>query len=254
MELDDFQHKVFDFVKSRPSPGCHCSANAFMHLKKAWKIRKIDPEMAYFRCGCAEEEAATAIFQSLKRLKYANAKKLNFRNHVHKLAVEPFIWVINKAATVFHEAGCKPEVTITEEQGKKVIYWSFIHPETRQRFRPVPPFNFVSKVNGSIYDFSLHTDLLKDIGNVKEVIDYLRNGANNRNLFLYASSQGIRKIDEIFVEKFIKEQYRNVTILLIIYLLIDTCNEQQSFVQQCLNAFIKMLGQLPKEIELEPSQ
>lgn len=254
MELEDFQKEIFEFVKTRPSPGCHCAVNSFFHLKKAWKIREIDPEMAYFRCGCAEEETASTIFQSLKRLRYRNADKLNFRNHVHKLAVEPFIWAVNKAATPFHEMGCTPEVTITEENGKKVIFWSFIHPETKQRVKPIPPFNLVSKIDGIVYDFSHHTNLLKEIGNAKEVIDYLRKGPNNRNLFLYAASNGIRQIDKSFVTTFIKEQYSNVTKLLIIYLLIDTYPEHQSFVQQCLNAFIKMLGQIPEEIEIVPNK
>ncbi len=150
--------------------------------------------------------------------------------------------------------GCEPEVTITDENGKKVIFWSFIHPETKERVRPVPPFNFVTRINGTIYDFSHHTNLLKDIGNAKEVIDYLRKGPNNRNLFLYAASNGLRKIDKTFVVNFIKKQYSNVTKLLIVYLLIDTYPERQSFVQQCLNAFIKLLGQIPEEIEIEPNK
>ena len=126
------------------------------------------------------------------------------------------------------------------ENGKTVIFWSFIHPETKQRVKPVPAFNFVSKINGVVYDFSHHTNLLNDIGNTKEVIDYLRKGEDNRNLFLYASN-GIRQIKKNFVEGFIKEQYSNVTQLLIIYLLIDTCPKQQPFIQQCLDGFLKML-------------
>ena len=251
MELTEFQKQVFEFVKTRPSPGCHCAKNAFLHLHKVWEIREIDPEMAYFRCGCAEEEAATAIFQSLKRLQYPNAEKLKFRNHLHKLAVVPFIWAINKAATPFHEMGYDIQVTIGEEMGKQVIYWNFIYPGTKQRVKPDPPFNFISSVNGVLYDFSRQIDLLKDIGNDGKVVEYLKRGPNNRNLFLYAASDGIRKIDDTIVVNFIKEQLSNVTNLLIVYLLIDTYPVRQTFVKQCLNAFIKMVGELPAEIEIE---
>ncbi len=253
MELTEFQKQVFEFVKTRPSPGCHCAKNAFLHLHKAWEIREIDPEMAYFRCGCAEEEAATAIFQSLKRLRYPNAKKLRFRDHLHKLAVVPFIWAINKTATPFHEMGCEIQVMISEQKGKQVIYWSFIDPETKKRVKPDLPFNFTSSVNGVAYDFSHQINLLKDIGKDGEILEYLKRGPNNRNLFLYAASNGIRRIDNTIVMNFIKDQLSNVTNLLIVYLLIDTYPVHQTFVKQCLNAFIKMVGELPDEIEIELS-
>jgi len=252
MELDDFQKQVFDFVKTRPSPGCHCAVNAFRHLRKAWRIRKIDPEMAYFRSCCAEEEAATAIIQSLKRLHYPNADKLNYHNHVHKASVIPFIWAINNTAIPFHEMGCEPMVEIKEENGEMIIFWSFIHPDTKQRMRVDPPFNLVAKINGQVYDFAHDINLLKDIGKTKEVIDYLRKGANNRNLVLYSASNGIGQMRKSFVVNFVKEQYSNVTKLLLIYLLIDTYPEHQSFVQQCLNAFIKMLRKIPEDTEIKP--
>ena len=163
-------------------------------------IREIDPEMAYFRCGCAEEEAATAIFHSFKRLRYANCKKINFRTHLHKLAVHPFLWSVYKMTDSLFENNWEPLVTITEEKGKPSIYWSFILPNTQQRVKPEPPFNLISKLDGKLYDFSHHIDLLKGVGNVEVVIDYLKTGPNNRNKFLYAASNGRYRMKEGFIE------------------------------------------------------
>lgn len=251
-KLTPFQLQVFDFVKTRPStPGNHCAVNAFWHLKRAWMIREIDPEMAYFRCGCAEEEAATAIFHSLKRLRYANCKKINFRNHLHKLSVHPFLWTVYKMTDVPFQSNWDPIISITEEGGKPTISWSFILPTTKKRVKPEPPFNFFSKVDGEIYDFSRHIDRLKDIGQVETVLDYLKTGPNNRNMFLYAASNGRCRMREGLIDDFIRNQLANVVNMLIVYLLIDTYEVQQSFVQQCLNAFVKMLGQIPDEVEIE---
>lgn len=60
-------------------------------MEYAWKIKDIDPEMSVFRSITAEEEAATAIFLSLKEKKYENAEKLKFQDHSYKQALEPFI-------------------------------------------------------------------------------------------------------------------------------------------------------------------
>ena len=49
--------------------------HAFEHLDKAERIAELDPEMAVFRAITAEEEAATAVFFSLKQRGYDRAKK-----------------------------------------------------------------------------------------------------------------------------------------------------------------------------------
>ena len=252
-KLTSFQSQVFDFVKARPSPGNHCAVNAFWHLKRAWMIRQVDPEMAYFRCGCAEEEAATAIFHALKRLRYTNCKKINFRNHLHKLAVHPFLWSVYKMTESFFENKCEPLVTITEGE-RPSIYWSFLLPNSEQRVRPDPPFNFATKLEGEVYDFSHHIDLMKGDEFVGDVLDYLKTGPNNRILYLYAASNGVHRMRDGFIDDIIRNQLANVVNTLIVYLLIDTYEVHQSFVQQCLNAFVKMLGKIPDEIEIEPSK
>jgi hypothetical protein len=66
------------------------ASSAVDHLRRAWRIREVDPEMAVFRCITAEEEAVAAIFLSLKRRGYAGAKHLHWHNHRHKAVVLPF--------------------------------------------------------------------------------------------------------------------------------------------------------------------
>jgi hypothetical protein len=98
--------------------------------------------MAVFRSFCAEEEAATAIFHALKRLHYPSADKLDPRNHVQKVAVMPFLWMVNKAFTVVYEQGFQPAVTIGEEGGHKRITLSIQIPGSPHRVYPMPPLHF----------------------------------------------------------------------------------------------------------------
>src|SRR5919205_2516033 len=94
MRGTDYQRAVQELIQDRPSPGCHAANNALRHISKAWDIRNIDQEMAVFRSFCAEEEAAAAIFHALKRLRYLGTEKLDPRNHVQKVAVMPFLWMV----------------------------------------------------------------------------------------------------------------------------------------------------------------
>lgn len=87
--------------------------NAMYHLKMATQIAAIDPLMAAFRSVCAEEEAATALIFSLKRLKYKGADKIRFKSHQDKQMVIVFIQVIKDWYENFH-----PEIASTLEQAK----------------------------------------------------------------------------------------------------------------------------------------
>jgi hypothetical protein len=94
MKGTDYQKAVQELIKERPSPGRHAAFNALRHISKAWDLRNLDREMAVFRSFCAEEEAATAIFHALRRLRYPGAERLKHRDHVQKAAVMPFLWMV----------------------------------------------------------------------------------------------------------------------------------------------------------------
>ncbi len=251
LKTSPYQQKLEQIVSRCPAPGCYCALNAIDHLSKADAIKDIDPEMAFFRGACAEEEAATAIFQSLKRLRYPNADLLKPREHMQKVAVTPFLWAIHRAAEPALDAGCKPRVEIIGPEGQEKLRCSFIAPGTEQRVYPIPPLDFALTDNrdNTMYDFVNEIDLLKQFGNYKEVFDYLRNGANQRNRVLYASNNGSVELPRA-IEPFLLSQLETVTRLLTVFALIDGYPQQQSFVVQCLSAFVKMLGKAPEDVKV----
>lgn len=81
-ELDDFDRAIVDdLIPNSHAPGMWAAFNAIKHTNRAWKLRAVDPAMAAFRAITAEEEAAIALFKSLRRLGYPGADKLKIRDH-----------------------------------------------------------------------------------------------------------------------------------------------------------------------------
>ena len=251
MKSSRYQEKLERIIGRRPAPGRYCALNSIDHLAKADLIKEIDPEMAFFRGACAEEEAATAIFHSLMRLRYPNADLLKPRDHVQKVAVTPFLWALHRAVDPFLDAGFAPRVEVTGQEEEEILTCSFVVSVTGQRAYPVPPLDFsVKDANSETgYDFTSEIETLKQFGNFKDVLDYLRNGANQRNRVLYASQNGPLEVSGP-VEPFLNSQSETVTRLLTVFLLIDCYPQHQSFVVQSLSAFAKMLEKVPEEVKV----
>jgi hypothetical protein len=242
----DYQKAVQELIKERPSPGCHAAFNALRHISKAWDLRSIDREMAVFRSFCAEEEAAAAIFHALKRLRYPGAERLRHRDHVQRVAVMPFFWMINKAFTMVYEQGFQPAVTIREEEGRKRITLSIQIPGAPHRLYPMPPLHFSLSEGDVLYRFEREFDALKSIRNIQTMKEYVREGIAKRNGLLYAGGSGFPVVDTD-IEPMIQSQLETVTTLLTVYLLIDMYPQHQLFVQQCLDVFIGLMTNIPQE-------
>jgi hypothetical protein len=177
----DYQKAVQELIKERPSPGCHAAFNALRHISKAWELRTLDREMAVFRSYCAEEEAAAAIFHALKRLRYPGAERLKHRDHVQRVAVMPFLWMVNKAFTIVYRMGFQPAVTIGGEEGRKRIMLSIQIPGAPHRVSPMPPLHFSLSEGDVPYRFEREFDALKNMRNVETMKEYVREGIANRN-------------------------------------------------------------------------
>ncbi len=76
----------------------------------------VDLEMAAFRAITAEEEAASALFHSLKRRRYAGAARLSPRNHVHKNAVAPFCTAVSRVLAATEEIGMKSGLLLDKSE------------------------------------------------------------------------------------------------------------------------------------------
>lgn len=250
VEISGFHKKVTELILDTPAPGKHCARNAIAHIKKAWEIREIDPEMAAFRAITGEEEAATAIMHSLRRRKYKGAEKLKYRDHTYKAAVFPFFQGIS-GAFARHLEQFKTTLVIDTNDKKPTLKTRINVPgPTGDVIHAYPelPLHFEITVNGKIYDFSRELEELATVKNVKKITDYIKRQANTRNVILYASNKGIPKMEHPPIEEFIERKRDIVFGHLVIYLLIDQYKEHQLFVQQALTAFLKMLNAFPKDI------
>ena len=92
-KLDDqrLENLVVEGLKATSGRVLQCARHAFHHLERAGQIVDIDPEMAMFRAITAEEEAATAVFFSLRQRRYANSEKIQLWSHPYKAALYPFV-------------------------------------------------------------------------------------------------------------------------------------------------------------------
>lgn len=170
--------------------------NALDHLQKARRIAETDPQMACFRAICAEEEAATSLLTSLKEQGYIHSEKYHVKSHDNKAGVAVFIkavvsWFNDSFA--FDELFIdSPILVTTDEPGRPAVELEFLIKGTNNVLRPRPPLNI--ETNGSATMKELIGKYLRE--NVKkklaaEVKAVIKSRANERNLLLYASDEGL---------------------------------------------------------------
>lgn len=243
LELTEFQSKLAELVEKQPAPVRHSARMAIHHLKRAWRIKKIDPEMAYFRALTAEEEAATAVFRSMKRMKYKGAEQLKDRNHTHKNALVPFAHAVGKVLQLTVTHGFDPKLVIKQEgpeAGKLQVRLTITLPDGAVKHAwPIPPLHYAISMNNQNHDFAIQLNELATEGNAQDALDYVKRMANRRNQVLYAHPTGIPIVQED--DSFLEKRRQNVFMLLTIYLLIDQYEEQQLFVQQAIDALLSLL-------------
>lgn len=245
MRLTDYEVKVCEGILASHPPGKHAARSAVRHLLMAWKLRRIDPEMAAFHALTAEEEAATAIFRSVRRLQYGNSERLNPRNHLHKNAIIPFFMAVAKIFALATKEGFASKLELDEKQSPPRFGVLVGVPDGKSKKwgRPIPPLDFTVSRNGQLHDYLEQMRDIASAQNVKSVQKLLEDRANLRNQILYASGNGIPNI--VGVGKLIQARRLWVFRNLLVYLLIDQTPRTQGFVQQGLDAFLGLVGKLP---------
>lgn len=228
----------------------HCARNAIHHLERAWKLKEIDPEMAVFRAITAEEEAATAIFLALKEQGYENADKIKFKKHSYKQALEPFLRGIGKFADKWSKEPGFPfgekYLLILEGGGKeKRLSISFYF--QNGMITCIPPLGFSVKINDRIYYFEKELLEITSGTNREDIVKHVERIANKRNELLYAQPNGIPSVSNI--DNFLSKRREVVIGFLRIYGLVYPYSEKAIFVQQALNAFLKMMGEIEESTE-----
>lgn len=230
----------------------HCFRSALYHIEKARSLVDIDIAMAAFRALTAEEEAATGLMHCLKERGYRNADRLKPKDHVQKNAISPFLDVLGMsfAKTIGAQFG-EPTFKLEGEGDARrlMIGLKIFGKEDERMAFPIPPLNFTVKVNGKPLSYRPEIDILVETRGRKDIISYLREQANRRNKLLYANQNGYPADVEV-PEGFFEMRRVRVLALLRVYLLIQPYNEQLTFVQDSLDAFLAMLGAL-KESDLQ---
>jgi hypothetical protein len=248
-----FIQKLGELIGRARLPIKHRARNALFHIEMAEKIIDIDPNMAALRMITAEEEAATAIMLSLKARKYKGADKLKHTNHIHKLAVHPFIQAMKplfiELSAPYSEFGLR----IMEFEKKEIVRIRVPYFENGVRTGDIyciPPLNFVIAESGKPYNFEKEFSEFAKKKNHNKIKDYVEAAVKIRNALLYATDKGIARGQGPVNETFNTRKDR-VLLMLCIYMMIDPYFKKQMFVQNCLYAFLKIVEAFPSGLAEE---
>ena len=246
----EFDNKLVEMLGATSKPGQFAARNAVRHIDKAAAIAEIDPEMAAFRAITAEEESATAVFHALKRHKYPGSAALRVRDHLQKNALSPFCLAVAELfGTVDQTLALKPQLRIDDEGETPLLIIQFHVGKIGLGDRlamPQPPLNLAISKGDQLHDFSEQIQNLATSRKTQSILSHLRQRANLPNEILYASPHGLPNVT---LNRFLNEQRRAVKVNIELFLLIDPYSEHQLFVAQTLRAFLKMVDQLPSDLE-----
>lgn len=242
----DIDNHIFECIINKAKGySRHCARNSAHHMERALRLNEIDREMAVFRAITAEENAATAIFLVLKEQCYRNADKIKFKDHAYKQALEPFLRAISKFVEGWsNEPGFPfgPEYSLflIEQGSEKKLSFSFQF--QGQAITCIPPLGFSIKLNDRMYFFEQELLRIASGDSRQDIIKYIKRMANRRNQVLYAQDRGIPNVTGI--DEFLKRRRAVVISFLRIYALIYPYTEKAIFVQQALDCFLVMMGQI----------
>jgi len=229
--------------------------NAVRHLNGAHRIKAVGRTMALFQALTAEEEAATAVLQVLRRRKYPDADALNPKSHVHKNAVIPFFDGMTRVLATIQDP---PELRFVLDSNFTPPRLRFAvqlpHPEHGMAwYYPDPPLHFQTRRSvdgGKTYSVETFVQGFSKVAseiNAKTVGDYLRLRANFRNHLLYAGPDGYPDYQGE-LEARLQEFKRNVFALLRMFLFIEPYPEHQDFVVQAVGGFVRIVTNFSEPI------
>lgn len=121
----------------------HSAQHAVYHLNKAWQLREVDSQMAAFRAITAEEEAATAVFLVLREKGYAGADRINFRDHLAKQALYPFVEEVLALLRPARDL-VRPKLQIRRDDGKTRLDILYSLPGRDETFWSIPPLGIIA--------------------------------------------------------------------------------------------------------------
>lgn len=245
LELTEHDRELEQMILRVPVPLCrNVARSAVNYIRRAWRLRKIDPPLAMFCCITGEEEAVRAIFHSLQRHHYRGAERLRYRDHRQKAVVVPFLHVIGEEIAGMQ--GIELSVAIDRSKSPPQLFtraFTKLPDGTPVVVRPTPPLNASATVDGRDPDFTAELTKVFGGNDLPRLRAVMRERANERNRWLYASERGLPGV-AVPVEQLFAEHRANVFGLLTFFLLIDEHPTVQAFPQEALTAFLRVLDLL----------
>jgi len=231
------------------------SVNAISHLRKSLEISSVDPAMAAFRAVCAEEEAATALINSLKEVGYQGAEKLYFRKHEDKHAVVLFVgtvmqWFQNRKAQAGEQFG-EHRIFFDDIDGRIGLRVAIQLGRSNIAVHPTPPLHLmVQGARTLAEEFQDEMKELLGLDKTHEIRRLIDQRANFRNTLLYATPAGIPKpVGDVL--GFINNQIGIVNHLLIALALIDPWRQPNyplsGIVSVSIDVFVDLMDRVRKE-------
>ena len=240
-KLTDFERELLKGIeKNAKGHSKFCIYNAIHHLKMAFKIKELDPEMALFRAITAEEELARAIFIILKDHGYKNMNKIKDKEHKYKQSLPIFIGLIQdffykQSRVETFPLGDKIKLKIDENQ---LLVLGLTLKSSECLMSPIPPLNFKMELNGKEYYFQKEIFEFLEDKDFKIFEKSLEDKVNFRNKILYAQNDGRIEISSGLDDE-LNKYYNSVMKLIIIYSLIYPHKKDKSdFIQNVINAFL----------------
>lgn len=242
----EWQQGIEDAANRLPSRIRHRGRNAFVHLRKAWRLLGNDNEMAAFRALTAEEEASTALIIALQMKAYPGASRLNPRDHVHKNAFWPLIKVVNNVLAGSNFPA--PQIVLARK-GQPVVRVRLNLTAMSGRdgdpfwIEPDHPLNFAMRV-GQVSEVAVHrfeaelASLASEAGD-QSIRAHVKRLANVRNHLLYAADNGIPTAEAS--DDALRGHAQRVAVLMLTAIMIMQTDEHQLFALQCLEGLLRAL-------------
>lgn len=225
--------------------------NVFIGFERAHLLLPFDREMASFRAITAEEEAAAALFTSLKMRRYPGAEKLNVRDHQHKAAVAPFLSAVRRSIAHRNEITiemtldwAQPSLTVAialqqlgvEFPGSEGVHLQIDH-----------PLNVARRIGATQEIDRFESDVL-DLANssaFSSVAQMVAKSANARNTLLYASDSALPRSQ--VTEAGIERRQESADLCLYLCVAIMQTDVHQTLALQALDGFLRVIGKLPDQ-------
>jgi hypothetical protein len=138
-------------------------------------------------------------------------------------------------------------LSIDERGGKKKLKLSIDLPNGL-RASPIPPLHFAISMNGKPYHFGKELKKITTGQYKDDTFKYIKEISNLRNHLIYSKPEGIPSIEHEIDSHLLKRQ-KSVFSFLRVLCLIFPYREKAIFVQQAIDAFLIMLGDIETEID-----